>query len=82
MRLALWKDMVKVVGDELFYAHLADNQAIVIPETIDAIRALTGIEHSAQRSIEGTNRNLGINGSLLFVDLILKDLWACQVRKR
>jgi glyceraldehyde-3-phosphate dehydrogenase (NAD(P)) len=50
--VALWADMLKVEGDELFYAYMvdnqaiyaytADNQAIVIPETIDAIRALTG----------------------------------------
>jgi glyceraldehyde-3-phosphate dehydrogenase (NAD(P)) len=60
--VALWEDMVKVVGDELFYAYLVDNQAIVIPETIDAIRALTAIEPNAQRSIERTNNSLGIRG--------------------
>tara|TARA_R110000850_G_scaffold19258_2_gene58621 strand:+ start:1500 stop:1898 length:399 start_codon:yes stop_codon:yes gene_type:complete len=37
--VALWKDMLKVEGDELFYAYMVDNQAIVTPETIDAIRA-------------------------------------------
>lgn len=58
--VALWEDMIKVVGDELFYAYLVDNQAIVIPETIDAIRALTGVEESAERSIEKTNRSLGV----------------------
>ena len=58
--VALWKDMLKVVGDELFYAYLVDNQAIVIPETIDAIRALTGIEKDALKSIEKTNATLGI----------------------
>lgn len=61
--VALWEDMVKVVGDELFYAYLVDNQAIVIPETIDAIRALTGAEASAERSIEKTNRSLGVRKS-------------------
>jgi glyceraldehyde-3-phosphate dehydrogenase (NAD(P)) len=40
--VALWADMLRVQGDELFYACMVDNQAIVIPETIDAIRALTG----------------------------------------
>jgi len=63
--VALWEDMVKVVGDELFYAYLVDNQAIVIPETIDAIRALTGIEDSAERSIEKTNASLGIKRRFL-----------------
>jgi glyceraldehyde-3-phosphate dehydrogenase (NAD(P)) len=58
--VALWQDMITVVGDELFYAYLVDNQAIVIPETIDAIRALTGIEKHAENSIRKTNESLGI----------------------
>ena len=59
--VALWEDMLKVVGDELFYAYVVDNQAIVIPETIDAIRAITGIETDAHKSIDKTNKSLGIN---------------------
>lgn len=59
--VALWEDMLKVVGDELFYAYVVDNQAIVIPETIDAIRALTGIEIDADKSIAKTNESLGIH---------------------
>lgn len=58
--VALWEDMLKVKGDELFYAYVVDNQAIVIPETIDAIRALTDLEKDAQSSIFKTNRSLGI----------------------
>ena len=58
--VALWQDMLKVVDDELFYAYVVDNQAIVIPETIDAIRALTGIEKSAENSIKKTNETLNI----------------------
>jgi glyceraldehyde-3-phosphate dehydrogenase (NAD(P)) len=59
--VAIWEDMLKVVGDELFYAYVVDNQAIVIPETIDAIRALTGIETDGVKSISKTNESLGIN---------------------
>lgn len=58
--VALWEDMLKVIDDELFFAYLVDNQAIVIPETIDAIRALTGIETEALKSIQKTNVSLGI----------------------
>ena len=58
--VALWQDMLKVVDDELFYAYVVDNQAIVIPETIDAIRALTGIEKSAENSIKKTNESLNV----------------------
>lgn len=58
--VAIWEDMLKVEGDELYYAYLVDNQAIVIPETIDAIRALTGIESDPKKSIDKTNRSLGV----------------------
>lgn len=58
--VALWSDMLKVEGDELFYAYMVDNQAIVIPETIDAIRALTGTISNAEESIAKTNETLGI----------------------
>lgn len=47
-------------GDELYYAYVVDNQAIVISKTIDAKRALTGIETHAKKSIEKTNKGLGI----------------------
>lgn len=63
--VALWRDMLKVEGSELFYAYMVDNQAIVIPETIDAIRALTGVEPDGNVSIERTNAALGIRGSLV-----------------
>lgn len=58
--VALWQDMLKVEGNELFYAYVVDNQAIVIPETIDAIRALTGLAKNAQDSIDKTNMSLGV----------------------
>jgi glyceraldehyde-3-phosphate dehydrogenase (NAD(P)) len=58
--VALWSDMLRVEGDELFYAYMVDNQAIVIPETVDAIRALTGGTGDATTSITRTNDVLGI----------------------
>ena len=57
--------MLRVQGDELFYAYMVDNQAIVIPETIDAIRALTGTVRAAHESIVRTNTALGIDTSLM-----------------
>jgi glyceraldehyde-3-phosphate dehydrogenase (NAD(P)) len=63
--VALWADMLRVQGDELFYAYMVDNQAIVIPETIDAIRALTGVVREGSESIARTNAALGIQGSLV-----------------
>lgn len=63
--VALWADMLRVQGDELFYAYMVDNQAIVIPETIDAIRALTRSVEDGKESIARTNAALGIGPSLI-----------------
>ncbi len=41
------------------------NEAIVIPENIDAIRALTAIEEDGQRSIAKTDTSLGITKNFL-----------------
>lgn len=58
--VAVWEDMLKVQGNELFYGYMVDNQAIVIPETIDAIRALTNAESDGEASIAKTNAAMGI----------------------
>lgn len=57
--VALWSDLVTVQGNELFYSYMVDNQAIVIPENVDAIRALSGFADAAE-SIRRTNESLGI----------------------
>ncbi len=62
--VALWADMLRVEGDELFYAYMVDNQAIVIPETIDAIRALSGLVTVGRKSITATNAAMGIEARL------------------
>ncbi len=62
--VALWEDMLTVQEDEAFYAYMVDNQAIVVPETIDAIRALTDLERDSAVSIRKTNAALGITGLL------------------
>jgi glyceraldehyde-3-phosphate dehydrogenase (NAD(P)) len=49
--VAIWEDLLTVQGREAFYGYLVDNQAIVVPETIDAIRALTELERDPQASI-------------------------------
>ena len=63
--VALWADMLRVQGDELFYAYMVDNQAIVIPETVDAIRALTRTVEDAHASIARTNAALDIGPALI-----------------
>jgi glyceraldehyde-3-phosphate dehydrogenase (NAD(P)) len=58
--VALWEDMLKVQGNELFYAYMVDNQAIVVPETVDAIRALTRAEVDGKASIAKTDAAMGV----------------------
>jgi len=58
--VGLWEDSLKVIGNELFYNYQVYNQAIVVPETIDAIRALAGIERDGAASIAKTDKALGL----------------------
>jgi glyceraldehyde-3-phosphate dehydrogenase (NAD(P)) len=63
--VAIWEDILTVEGRELFYAYQVDNQAIVVPETIDAVRALCGSERDPEQSIRRTNAALGIGAAFL-----------------
>ena len=58
--VGLWEDSLTVAGSELFYNYQVYNQAIVVPETIDALRALSGIEQDGMTSIAKTDKALGI----------------------
>ena len=63
--VAIWADVLEVIGSELYYTYQVDNQAVVIPETIDAIRALSGLEPDAQVSIRRTDETLGVRQDFL-----------------
>ena len=58
--VGLWEDSLTAIGNEAFYNYQVYNQAIVVPETIDAIRALTGIEPDGRRSMAKTDAALGL----------------------
>lgn len=58
--VALWEDVLTVDGRELYYTYQVDNQAIVVPETIDAIRALTATVRDGATSIRMTDDALGL----------------------
>ncbi len=62
--VAVWEDAVSVKGAEVFLTYQVHNEAIVIPETIDAIRAMTGLERDGARSIAKTDAALGIRKAL------------------
>ena len=58
--VGLWEDSLTVKGNEVFYNYQVYNQAIVVPETIDAIRALTSIEQDGMKSIAKTDQAMGL----------------------
>ena len=58
--VGLWIDSLTVKDNELYFNYQVYNQAIVVPETIDAIRALAGVEKDAIASINKTNDSMGI----------------------
>jgi len=63
--VAVWEDALAADEREVYLAFQVHNEAIAIPETVDAIRALTGIVQNGAESIERTNRALGIVKSFL-----------------
>ncbi|MBI2953413.1 MAG: type II glyceraldehyde-3-phosphate dehydrogenase [Chloroflexi bacterium] len=63
--VAVWEDALAADDREVYLTFQVHNEAITIPESIDAIRAMTGIERDASKSIEKTNTSLGIVKTLL-----------------
>jgi glyceraldehyde-3-phosphate dehydrogenase (NAD(P)) len=58
--VGVWENALAADEREVYLTLQVHNEAIVIPENVDCIRALTGIEQDGTRSIEVTNRALGI----------------------
>jgi len=63
--VAVWEDSMGVDNGEIYLTYQVHNEAITIPENIDAIRALTGIEEDGPRSIQKTDQSLGITRDFL-----------------
>jgi glyceraldehyde-3-phosphate dehydrogenase (NAD(P)) len=63
--VAVWEDALATDGREVYLTFQVHNEAIVIPETIDCIRALTGSESDPTASIAKTDRSLGITKAFL-----------------
>jgi glyceraldehyde-3-phosphate dehydrogenase (NAD(P)) len=63
--VALWEDVLTVEGDEAYLTYQVYNEAIVVPECIDAIRALTGTVEDPATSIAITDQALGMRRDFL-----------------
>ncbi len=58
--VAVWEDALAVDDHEIYLVYQVHNEAVTIPETIDAIRAMTAVETDAAKSMEKTDRSMGI----------------------
>ena len=58
--VVVFKDLIHVEGNRVRYVQAVHQEAVVVPENVDAIRAITKIERDKWKSIEKTNKNLGI----------------------
>ena len=58
--IPVWRESINVVDNELFYMQAVHQESDVIPENIDAIRALLEMESDNEKSIAKTNKAMGI----------------------
>ena len=58
--VAVWEDALAADERDVYLTFQVHNEAIVVPETVDCIRALTGSEHDPHASIARTDAALGI----------------------
>lgn len=56
----LWKDSISIDKGELYLFQAIHQESDVVPENVDAIRAMLGLETDGARSIMKTNKALGI----------------------
>ena len=63
--VGVWEDALAVDEREVYLTFQVHNESIVVPETIDCIRALTGIERDGAASIAKTDAALGITKAFL-----------------
>ncbi len=56
----VWKDSISINKGELYFFQAIHQESDVVPENVDAIRALLEIEKDGMKSIKKTNKALGI----------------------
>ncbi|EKQ55626.1 MAG: glyceraldehyde-3-phosphate dehydrogenase, type II [Methanobacterium sp. Maddingley MBC34] len=58
--IAVWKESLNIKDGELFYMQAIHQESDVVPENVDCIRAMLEMEEDPTKSIEKTNKNMGI----------------------
>lgn len=56
----VWKDSIAINKGELYFFQAIHQESDVVPENVDAIRALLEIEKDGMRSIKKTNKAIGL----------------------
>lgn len=62
--LLVWENSITVNGKELMLVQSVHQEAIVVPENIDAIRAMLRLEEDPVEAMHKTDKSLGITGRL------------------
>ena len=60
--IAVWKESLNIVDNELYYMQAIHQESDVVPENVDAIRAMLEMETDPEKSIARTNKNMSIIG--------------------
>src|SRR2546428_1115186 len=63
--VAYWEDILNVTDGEANLVYPVHNESVVVPENVDAIRALTGLEGNWKRSVALTDESLGATHNFL-----------------
>ncbi len=63
--VVFWEDILSVEDGEASFVYQVHNESVVVPENVDAIRALIGLESNWKRSVAMTDESLGIVHSFL-----------------
>ena len=58
--IGLWDDSIVESGNDIMYAINIPQESVTIPETMDAIRAATGMQLTREEGTAMTNKYLGI----------------------
>jgi glyceraldehyde-3-phosphate dehydrogenase (NAD(P)) len=58
--IGLWQDSMVLSGDDVMFAINIPQESVTIPETMDAIRAATGMQKNGREGVSLTNKYLGM----------------------
>ena len=58
--IGLWEDSLVESGNDIMFAINIPQEAVTIPETLDAVRAATGLQKTREEGTAMTNKYLGI----------------------